>query len=188
MAVRSLILLLALTAAFPQTSGKPGLEPAAKPAPPMFVCPMDPEVRSPQPGKCPRCGMTLVAGIPRPVEYPMDFRAAPRQIPAGREVTLQFRVLDPKSGEPVKRFQIVHEKLFHLFLVSQDLEYFAHEHPVFQPDGWFLFKTKLPKAGTYRLLADFDPIGGTPQLAVKTFVLFSVILVLAFSMACGYTK
>jgi len=26
------------------------------------------------------------------------------------------------------------------------------------------------------------------QLAVKTFVLFSVILVLAFSMACGYTK
>ena len=30
----------------------------------MFVCPMDPEVRSKGPGKCPRCGMTLVPGIP----------------------------------------------------------------------------------------------------------------------------
>jgi hypothetical protein len=136
---------------------------------PMFVCPMDPEVRSPNPGKCPRCGMTLVPGIPQPVEYPMEFRAEPRQIPAGREVTLEFRVLDPKSSQPVKHFEIVHEKLFHLFLVSQDLEYFAHEHPEFRPDGWFLLKTKLPKPGTYRLLADFDPSGGTPQLAAKTF-------------------
>ena len=130
---------------------------------------MDPEVRSPGPGKCPRCGMTLVPGIPQPVEYPMDFRATPRQIPAGRDVTLEFRVLDPKSGRPVKHFEIVHEKLFHLFIVSQDLEYFAHVHPDFRPDGWFVFKTKLPKPGAYRLLADFDPTGGTPQLAAKTF-------------------
>ena len=130
---------------------------------------MDPEVRSSGPGKCPRCGMVLVPGIPQPVEYPMEFRAEPRQIPANREVTLDFRVLDPKTGKPVKRFEIVHEKLFHLFLVSQDLEYFAHEHPEFRPDGWFRLRTTLPKPGTYRLLADFDPTGGTPQLAVKTF-------------------
>jgi len=136
---------------------------------PPFVCPMDPEVRSPAPGKCPRCGMTLVAGIPQPVEYPMEFRAEPPSIPAGRAVTLEFRVLDPKSGKPVTQFEIVHEKLFHLFLVSQDLEYFSHEHPEFRPDGWFRLRTQLPKPGTYRLLADFDPTGGTPQLAAKTF-------------------
>ena len=136
---------------------------------PQFVCPMDPEVRSPQPGKCPRCGMTLVAGIPQPVEYPMEFRAEPRSIPAGRDLTLEFRVLDPQSAKPVVRFETVHEKLFHLFLVSQDLEYFSHEHPEFRPDGWFRLKTRLPKPGTYRLLADFDPSGGTPQLAAKTF-------------------
>jgi hypothetical protein len=143
--------------------------PDAKPPAPLFVCPMDPEVRAPTPGKCPRCGMTLVPGIPQPVEYPMEFKAEPRQIPAGRDLTLDFRVLDPKTSRPVMHFEIVHEKLFHLFLVSQDLEYFAHVHPEFQPDGWFRLKTRLPKAGTYRLLADFDPAGGTPQLAARTF-------------------
>jgi hypothetical protein len=135
---------------------------------PVFVCPMDPEVRSPVPGKCPRCGMTLVAKTPEPAEYPMDFRARPRQIPAGREVTLEFRILDPKTAKPVTHFEIVHEKLFHLFLVSQDLEYFSHQHPQLGADGWFRLRTVLPKAGTYRMLADFDPAGGTPQLAPKT--------------------
>ena len=38
-----------------------------------------------------------------------------------------------------------------------------------RPDGWFRLKTKLPKPGTYKLLADFDPTGGTPQLAAKMF-------------------
>ncbi len=134
-----------------------------------FVCPMDPEVRAAGPGKCPRCGMQLRPGIPEPVKYPMEFRVDPPQIPAGRPVTLEFRVLDPKSGEPVKKFEIVHEKLFHLFLVSQDLEYFAHEHPEFDGKGTFRLAAKLPKAGTYRLLADFYPTGGTPQLVPKTF-------------------
>jgi len=41
---------------------------------PEFVCPMDRDVHSPHPGNCPRCGMKLVAGLPMPVEYPMEFR------------------------------------------------------------------------------------------------------------------
>jgi Heavy metal binding domain len=134
-----------------------------------FVCPMDREVRSNVPGTCPRCGMKLVAGLPTPVEYRMDFRAYPPSIPAGREITLEFRVLDPKSGRPVTQFETIHEKLFHLFLVSQSLEYFSHEHPTLGAGGWFRLKTRLPKPGTYRLLADFDPSGGTPQLAARTF-------------------
>jgi hypothetical protein len=136
---------------------------------PEFVCPMDRDVRSKTPGTCPRCGMTLVAGLPMPVEYPMDFHAAPRSIPAGREITLEFRVIHPITGRPITHFETIHEKLFHLFLVSQDLEYFAHLHPTLGADGWFRLKTRLPKPGTYRLLADFDPSGGTPQLAVRTF-------------------
>lgn len=133
-----------------------------------FVCPMDREVHSKTPGNCPRCGMKLVSGLPLPVDYPLDFRAVPHSLPAGRPVTLLFRVLDPKSGRPVTRFETIHEKLFHLFVVSQDLEYFSHEHPVLGADGWFRLKTTLPKPGTYRLLADFDPSGGTPQLATRT--------------------
>jgi hypothetical protein len=113
--------------------------------------------------------MKLVPGLPMPVEYPMEFRATPPQIPAGRDITLELRVLDPKTSRPVTHFEIVHEKLFHLFLVSYDLEFFAHLHPELLANGWLRLRTRLPKAGAYRLLADFDPTGGTPQLAARTF-------------------
>ena len=43
---------------------------------PVFVCPMDPDVRSHNPGTCRRCGMTLVAGIPDPVEFHLDLEVA----------------------------------------------------------------------------------------------------------------
>ncbi|HUE03197.1 MAG TPA: heavy metal-binding domain-containing protein [Bryobacteraceae bacterium] len=132
-----------------------------------FTCPMDRDVRSKTPGKCPRCGMTLVANLPDPIEYPVDLRVNPPQVPSAHPITLEFRIADPESGAPVEHFEIVHEKLFHLFIVSQDLQYFAHVHPQF--DGRvFRLETVLPKPGIYRLLADFYPTGGTPQLAPKT--------------------
>src|SRR5579862_6265587 len=138
MALRALIALLALTL--------PAAENQIQ-----FVCPMDPEVRSAQPGKCPRCGMTLRAGIPEQVEYPLHLEVTPRQIPVGRELEFAFHVTDP-AGKLVTHFEEVHEKLFHLFIVSQDLEFFAHVHPVPGPGGIFRLKQTLPKAGTYRLL------------------------------------
>jgi hypothetical protein len=133
-----------------------------------FTCPMDRDVRSNTPGKCPRCGMTLVANLPEPVEYPVDLRVDPPQIPSARPITLEFRIADPDTGAPVKHFEVVHEKLFHLFIVSQDLQYFAHVHPQLDGDSVFRLKTSLPRPGTYRLLADFYPTGGTPQLTPKT--------------------
>ena len=129
-----------------------------------FVCPMDRDVRTFGPGKCPKCGMTLVAGLPDPHEYPVDLKL-------GRDGLMTFRMLDPTTSRPVTHFLEVHEKLFHLFLVSKDLRYFAHEHPVMQPDGSFQFASKLPGGGQYRLLCDFYPEGGTPQLVAKTVIL-----------------
>jgi hypothetical protein len=133
-----------------------------------FTCPMDRDVRSKTPGKCPRCGMQLVANLPEPVEYPLDLRIDPPQVPSGHPVTLEFRIADPETGAQVKHFEIVHEKLFHLFIVSQDLRYFAHVHPQLGGDGVFRLDTSLPKPGAYRLLADFYPTGGTPQFVPKT--------------------
>jgi hypothetical protein len=125
---------------------------------------MDPEVRSATPGKCPRCGMTLVANIPEPAAYPTTFTFLPARIPANEKLHLDIRVAQPKTGVRVKRFQIVHEKLIHLFIVSEDLAYFSHEHPDLKGDGTFSLDTRLPKPGTYKLLVDFFPEGGTPQL------------------------
>ena len=136
----------------------------------VYVCPMDPDVRSSQPGFCPRCSMKLVAGLPDPVEYRLDLTVTPRLVKAGQNVQIGFTVRDPWKGRPVTRFQTVHERLFHLFVVSQDLAFFVHDHPTLLADGTFSYPIAFPTPGMYRLLADFYPDGGTPQLIAKTLI------------------
>jgi hypothetical protein len=133
-----------------------------------FVCPMDPDVRSKGPSKCPRCGMTLVPGIPDFLEYPVKVDIKPKVLKPNSTAQLNFEVLDPKTAKRVNKFELMHEKLFHLFLVSKDLQYFAHEHPTLEPDSRFRFETQFPKPGMYRILTDFYPAGGTPQLVANT--------------------
>jgi len=135
-----------------------------------FVCPMDPDVRSANPGVCPRCGMKLVPGIPDAVEYPVRLTTDPPAVKAGAPAQLVFEILDPKTNRRMTRFDVVHEKLFHFFLISDDLQYFAHEHPVLGADGLFRYTAVFPKAGAYRLVCDFYPSGGTPQLHARTFI------------------
>ena len=136
----------------------------------VYICPMDPDVRSNQPGKCRRCGMEMRAGIPDPVEFHLDLALIPRDVKPNQNTEIKFTVRDPWKDRPVKDFQIVHEKLFHMFVVSQDLQFFVHDHPVLQPDGDFLFTLAFPKAGMYRVLGDFYPDGATPQLIAKTVI------------------
>jgi hypothetical protein len=134
----------------------------------VFVCPMDPDVRSNGPGKCRRCGMALVAGIPDPVEFHLDLTTTPTPLAANQPATLEFHVHDPWKDRPVQKFVTVHEKLFHAFVVSQDLSYFNHGHPVLRGDGVFAFPVALPKSGMFRVLGDFYPDGATPQLLTET--------------------
>lgn len=135
-----------------------------------YVCPMDPDVRSATPGKCPRCGMTLRLGIPDQIEYPLDITLAPRVPKPGERLDFTFRIRDPRKNTPVTKFETVHEKLFHLFIVSQDLYYFVHDHPVPQPGGVFTYSATLPKRGLYRVLGDYYPTGGIPQLTERTII------------------
>ena len=139
-------------------------------APVEFVCPMDPDVRSKAPGKCPRCGMNLVAGIPEQMEYPVNLQVTPKAPRPGQNVTLAFQILDPKTNQRVTDFEIVHEKLFHMFIVSQDLQFFLHEHPRKDADSIFRYTAQLPKPGMYRVLSDFYPRGGIPQLIARTLI------------------
>src|ERR1044071_5764713 len=59
---------------------------------PVYFCPMDRDVRSNTPGKCSRCGMKLVAGVPDPVEYHLDLTVIPRVPKPGEKVRLKFDV------------------------------------------------------------------------------------------------
>ena len=134
----------------------------------VYQCPMDPEVRSNIPGVCPRCGMKLASHIPEPIEFPMDLKVTPQVFKAGQKVQLEFAVHDPQNAKLIEHFQIVHEKLFHLFVVSRDMTFFLHDHPVLGDDGTFRFEMAFPKPGMYRALGDFFPDGATPQLNAKT--------------------
>ncbi len=143
----------------PETSDDPGNE---------YICPMDPDVRSKTPGKCPKCGMTLVLGLPDPHEYPLQLTTTPRVLKANQKIELRFRIEDPITNKPVTDYVVMHEKLYHLFVVSQDTMFFNHVHPVKQADGSFVLDETFPKPGLYRILSDFYPDGGTPQLIAST--------------------
>jgi hypothetical protein len=166
------LILLSFCALQAQTTvdAKQPASPIAPVAPQDYVCPMDKDVRSDKPGFCPRCGMKLVLGIPDDIEYPLELKIQPPVFRAGQKVQFTFRVADPHTGKTVDHFEIVHERLFHMFIVSEDLQYFVHEHPVPQPDGTFLYDMVFPKPGMYRVAGDFYPTGGTPQLISKTVI------------------
>ncbi|BBI34198.1 hypothetical protein [Cohnella abietis] len=72
------------------------------------------------------------------------------------EVTIQIQ---DKEGKAVKSFDINHEKKMHLIVVSKDLSYFDHIHPEYKEEGTFVVQTKLPSAGSYKLIADYIPTG-----------------------------
>lgn len=137
----------------------------------VYQCPMDPDVRSATPGRCPRCGMTLAPWVADPREYALKITTRPLAPKAGQPMRLMLEMLDPATGVRVKHFREVHTKLVHLFVVSADLQWFQHVHPTADADGRFHLDLTLPKPGMYRVLSDFYPADGTPQLALQTLIL-----------------
>jgi hypothetical protein len=136
----------------------------------VYQCPMDPDIRSNKEGICSRCGMKLRSGIPEPIEFPVDLKVTPRAPRPAAKAELEFTIRDPQNNRQIEHFEVVHEKLFHLFVISQDLEFFIHDHPVFGDDAKFRYNIAFPKPGLYRLLTDFYPEGATPQLIAKTVI------------------
>jgi hypothetical protein len=134
-----------------------------------FWCPMHPDVRSADAGKCPLCAMDLVP-IPPPKigEYKLDVHAD-RDRRTGTIRGLRFAVREPDTSAIVENLQVVHEKSFHLFIISRDLRFFDHVHPERRDDGSYELRQVLP-AGEYMLIADFLPVGGTSQMVQRAIV------------------
>ncbi len=57
----------------------------------------------------------------------------------------------------------------HLIVVSRDLGWFNHIHPKYEGNGTFKVTTTLPKAGSYKLYADYTPKGRTQEVAPHEF-------------------
>jgi Heavy metal binding domain len=136
-------------------------------APARYWCPMHPDVRADERIACARCGMTLApidasAFVENGLEVDVSRGATPGV------VALSIRVLD--GGETVRDFEIVHERPFHLFVVSRDLSHFDHVHPEPGADGVFRMDLRVPRPDVYRLVGDFYPRGGVPQTVQRTIV------------------
>jgi hypothetical protein len=137
----------------------------------VYTCPMHADVITDDPGKCPKCAMTLVkTKRPETADYDVSLRTRPSLIKPGQTFGLVFNIHHPKSGAMVKDFHIVHEMPFHLFVVSQDLNYFTHLHPRQQADGSFIIETSVPKPGAYLVYSDIFPVGGVPQVAFANLI------------------
>jgi hypothetical protein len=88
---------------------------------------------------------------------------------AGAPIALTLEVRDP-DGRRVTDLEITHEKLLHLIVVSADLSFFTHEHPMRQPDGRLAVELTLPRPGEYRAFADLKPKGGEPVVVSAPLV------------------
>jgi YHS domain-containing protein/plastocyanin len=96
-------------------------------------------------------------------EYRVDLKT-PRPAVVGQPVPLEFAIRYADSGKLVRKFEVIHEKLFHLLMVSEDMSWFEHQHPVRGADGIFRISWRFPRAGRYRLYADFTPADGDNQV------------------------
>jgi hypothetical protein len=78
---------------------------------------------------------------------------------AGTEGTMSFQILD-EAGDPVTEFTTAHEKDLHLIVVRSDGTQFHHAHPVLnEGTGTWSIPWTWEEAGTYRVFADFTPVG-----------------------------
>lgn len=128
-----------------------------------WICPMHPEVRTTEEGKCPRCGMALVTFRP---DTSAPFLLDVSRKAADSEGTLQldFLVRHPITHAPVSDLVTVHDRPAHLFVVTSDLRVFEHLHPEPKADGHLELTWKPQAPGRYHLFLDIVPAGALPQL------------------------
>ena len=96
-------------------------------------------------------------------DYRVDFKTDGEPT-AGRPVKLENAIRYADSGSLIKEFEVVHERLLHLVMTSEDMSWFEHQHPVRGKDGIFRLTWSFPHAGNYRLYADFTPADGDNQI------------------------
>ncbi|WP_432197828.1 hypothetical protein [Streptomyces sp. bgisy027] len=86
--------------------------------------------------------------------YTLDLRTP--TVTAGKRTELSFAIRD-SAGRAVTAYQREHEKELHLIVASRDLVTYRHLHPARAADGTWSIPVELPRAGGYRVFADFTP-------------------------------
>ncbi len=154
-----------------------------------WTCPMHPEIVKDAPGACPICGMALTKTAPDKMAmagHAHGSMAMPEMalsdkvdahveqvgpVAAGQPGTLTFAFHRKEPHGAITDFEVAHEKKLHVFVVSEDLSFFAHVHPELvdaAKGAWRLVQT-FPAPGRYRVYADFKSISAGPVVTMSVF-------------------
>ena len=114
---------------------------------------------------------TTTSMIPASIIYNFNVQFDPPIPQAGKPTILRLVVTEQKVGEPIKDFDVIHDKLMHLIIVNrEDLSHFAHIHPKLDSEtGIFHIEHTFAKAGKYKMWIDAKPKGGMQALTAFTF-------------------
>jgi uncharacterized membrane protein len=144
-----------------------------------FQCPMHDGILSEKPGDCPVCRMQLV-----PIQHgvrtvlhdpPFDLALVTQKqySPTANLLRNSAMVVDDlnprliftplQSGRLFANLPVVHEHPLHMTVVSSNLEFFDHVHPVPQRDGTLQIDYRFPSAGRYLVFAEYFPSGQRDQ-------------------------
>ncbi|MEO8289312.1 MAG: hypothetical protein ABI670_23130 [Chloroflexota bacterium] len=95
----------------------------------------------------------------------VDVATQPANPAPTRPFTITY-TLNDKNGKPVtgSGLTIVHERLMHLIVVSQDLTNFAHIHPVDEGNGSYVISDTVPSGGKYLMYNEFTTADGITQI------------------------
>ena len=93
----------------------------------------------------------------------------PAKVQAGQKAKWTLKIVDDIDSAPIGDFDTVHDKLLHLIVVSKDLSWFNHLHPEHKGGGVFEIETALPRAGSYKLYADYKPKERDGEVAQHAF-------------------
>ncbi len=108
---------------------------------------------------------------PASINYNVNVQFEPATPQAGKPTSISFVVTEQKVGEPIKQFDIIHDKLMHLIIVNrEDLSHFVHIHPKLDKErGIFYIAHTFAKAGKYKMWIDVKPKEGIQILTAFAF-------------------
>lgn len=78
--------------------------------------------------------------------------------PAGIGTTFAFRIIGDDAGS-VTNFQEIHDRPLHLIVISRNLVDYLHLHPTMDASGRWTVHFPPLSPGSYRVFADFQPVG-----------------------------
>jgi hypothetical protein len=95
---------------------------------------------------------------------------APKSLSPNQPINLVIDIQNA-TGKPVNKFDIFQEKIMHLIVVRDDLQFFDHIHPEYKENGRFEVTANFPESGNYTLFSDYKPAGNQENVSLMNITI-----------------